>query len=401
MKKLFPGYYQPTQNEFTYLWDNCIFSLDSNVLLNLYRYTPNTRLEFLKILDRITKRLWISHQVALEYQQNRLSVIAQQKNSYSEVMDILNNAQKNLEGKLGEYRRHPYIDIPSLIKRSDKLFTAISKELEIESKEHPDLLKNDDLRSRITKLLEGRVGLPYSTEKLTGIYEEGEKRYQVCIPPGYMDAKDKKDNSKYSDLVLWLQIMDKAKELKTPVILISDDAKEDWWWIFSGRTIGPRPELIEEFINFTKMNFYMYSSDKFMEYARDYFRESIGQKAIDEVQNIRRDEEDKNIFDSLNKQIQEIGSSEIEQLKLNWRRIFEELPVDLRRTKAVAWLKAGSQPISIDNENIILGCRYMIFKENLEKPENKEIVEKILSNALGHPCHANIVCIPEPKEVIQ
>ncbi len=227
MKKQFHGYYQPTSSEFKYLWDNCLFTLDSNVLLNLYRYTPNTRTEFIKILERVTERLWIPHQVALEYQRNRLNVISQQERAYSEVIEILNDSSKSIEAKLNEYRRHPYIDIQSIIKETQKSFGSISKELEKEHNQHPDLLNSDDLRTKITDLFEGKVGSSYSPEKLSSIYIEGEKRYQANVPPGYMDAKEKKDNSKYGDLIFWFQIMDKAKEQKSPVILVCDDAKED------------------------------------------------------------------------------------------------------------------------------------------------------------------------------
>jgi predicted nucleic acid-binding protein len=238
MKKKFHGYYQPTSEEFKHLWDNCLFTLDANVLLNLYRYTPNTRSEFFRILERISKRLWIPHQVAWEYQRNRLNVISQQEKAYSEVINDLTEASNLLENKLNEYRRHPYIDVQSIIEEIKRSFGVIAKELEKKHKDHPDLLGSDDVRERITELFEGKVGSRYASDRMATIYTEGEKRYQANIPPGYMDAKEKKDNSKYGDLILWFQIMDKAKEQKSPVIFVCDDAKEDWWWVFSGKVNG-------------------------------------------------------------------------------------------------------------------------------------------------------------------
>jgi len=398
MKDFFLGYYQPTQEEFTYLWDNSIFILDANVLLNLYRYTPNTRAEFFKILDRISERLWIPHQVALEYQRNRLSVIDQQKKAYTGVIEILEDAQRSVEGKLSEYRRHTYIDVPSILKRTGKLFAILSKELKLEQDQHPDLLATDDLRMRITDLLEKKVGLTYTSDKLKGIYAEGEKRYLSSIPPGYMDAKEKKDNSKYSDLVLWFQIMDKAKEQKVSVILISDDAKEDWWWIFSGKVIGPRPELIEEFMTFTNMKIYMYPSDRFMEYARDFLKERIGQKAINEVQNVRKDEEDKNIREALGKQRQESELSAFERLRLDWKQKIPQLPSELLRTPAAALLRS-MEPIAIEDDCLILSCKYQYHKEKLEEPENIVLAEKIISIILGRECHIRIVHEPPVSQL--
>ena len=81
MKELFPGYYQPTEKEFSKLWNECIFALDANVLLNLYRYSENSTKDFLNILTFLStaKRLWIPHQAALEYHQRRVGVIGEQK----------------------------------------------------------------------------------------------------------------------------------------------------------------------------------------------------------------------------------------------------------------------------------------------------------------------------------
>lgn len=53
------------------------------------------------------------------------------------------------------------------------------------------------------------------------------------------------------------------------IIFITDDEKEDWWWVESGKTIGPRPELIDEIRTETKAMFYMYSVDQFLKYAKE------------------------------------------------------------------------------------------------------------------------------------
>jgi hypothetical protein len=68
------------------------------------------------------------------------------------------------------------------------------------------------------------------------------------------------------------------------VILLTDDAKEDWWQIQGDRTIGPRPELIAEFLVECQQAFYMYSSGRFMELSKLYLKESVEEDAIKEVQ---------------------------------------------------------------------------------------------------------------------
>ncbi|WP_204277464.1 PIN-like domain-containing protein, partial [Escherichia coli] len=67
---------------------------------------------------------------------------------------------------------------------------------------------------------------------LAVLKKEGEDRYAKKIPPGYKDAKkDAGEFDKYGDLIIWKDMIGKAKADKRPILFISDDAKEDWWWI--------------------------------------------------------------------------------------------------------------------------------------------------------------------------
>jgi hypothetical protein len=75
MKSTFPGYYRPSADEFKALWDEAIFVFDANVLLGLYTYHESTTNEFLDLLDRISERIWMPHQFAFEYQDNRIKKI--------------------------------------------------------------------------------------------------------------------------------------------------------------------------------------------------------------------------------------------------------------------------------------------------------------------------------------
>jgi hypothetical protein len=89
MKKSFPGYYQPSDNELKQIWENCVFVIDANVLLNLYRYTPSTSEELINILEKVSDRLWLPHQAALEYHKNRLNVIQQQTDTYEKIQELI------------------------------------------------------------------------------------------------------------------------------------------------------------------------------------------------------------------------------------------------------------------------------------------------------------------------
>lgn len=290
MRKTFPGHYRPTEVEFSELWNNCLFVLDANVLLNLYRYSEKTVKELIDMLTEISERLWVPHQAALEYHRQRLNVIYHQREAYGRIQEGLDKARRQLESDLANYRRHPLIDVQPLIEKIRFAFTNVKEELDKTEQKHPDLIQNDPLMDKITTLLDGKVGLPYTSEKLEEIYKIGEKRYKEKVPPGYSDAK-KEGIEKYGDLILWFQIIDKYKEVKKPIIFVTDDGKEDWWYQFRGQRIGPQPQLVEEIVEIAKVSFYMYQTDPFMEYMQKHLKRKIEPKAIEEVRDIRQQDE--------------------------------------------------------------------------------------------------------------
>ena len=73
------------------------------------------------------------------------------------------------------------------------------------------------------------------------------------------------------------------------MIFVTDDAKEDWWQIQDDRTIGPRPELVTEFMTVCKVPFYMYSSEQFVKYASDFLKKPLQPNMVEEIK--RRIEE--------------------------------------------------------------------------------------------------------------
>jgi PIN like domain len=138
------------------------------------------------------------------------------------------------------------------------------------------------------------VGDPFPLARLQAIAKEGEERYKKNVPPGYKDIKkeDPTDEMrKYGDLILWMQVIDRAKELNIGVIFVCDDRKEDWWLEFKGRTIGPRPELVAEFKASVDQDFYMYSTDRFLDFAGKFLEAHVSKDSVSEIREIRKDEE--------------------------------------------------------------------------------------------------------------
>ncbi|UMR33684.1 PIN domain-containing protein [Paenibacillus polymyxa] len=302
MKDIFPMYYAPANEEFDEMWKESIIVFDANVLLNLYRYSIKTSDLILDIMDRLSDRLWIPYQVALEYQANRQKVIYEQKEAYTQVKNVVCKEFEEMIDHLSiglkkYYKRHPIIETANITTKIENLKSEVIQELEEQELKHPNYNEDDKIRSFIDKHFDGKIGTPYSETELSEIYREGEQRYKSKRPPGYKDMSEKKDQrrfhkgliieSQYGDLIVWKQILDMAQQKNKSVILITDDNKEDWWQRESGKTIGPRVELTDEFTQFTKQKFYMYESYKFIEYAQNFLNQQVDKEAIREAQNLK------------------------------------------------------------------------------------------------------------------
>ena len=286
MKSKFPGYFKLSESEIKKMWGKALFTFDANILLNLYRYSDETKEEFFKILDKIKSRIWIPYQSAQEFFNNRLKVINQQEKAYEEAISSLNTIENGFKNS----RQHPFIK-NELLDQFSKLSKEICDQLASSKSFHIKRILEDDILNKIESLFSNKVGEEFSEEKLIELYKTGEKRFLKKIPPGYKDSNKKEESEynirKYGDFVVWKQILLKSKDLKQGVILVTDDRKEDWWVRFNGKTISPRPELIKEFQTETNQSFHMYQSDRFLEYARDYLNEEVNEKAIEEIRELR------------------------------------------------------------------------------------------------------------------
>lgn len=308
MKQSFPGYYLPSKEEFAALWKECIFVLDANVLLNIYRYPQQARDDFISVLSKISDRIWIPFHTALEYQRNRIGVIIEQNKRFHEVKKILEETQKTLLSRLDQLqlkKRHSSIDPERFITDVRSIFDSFIVELDKQEGLQLSIQGDDPIRNKIEEILVDKMGSPPNNqEHLDAIFKNGEARYEVQQPPGYLDSKKEKDNvcdkysygdlvyhRKFGDLIIWKQIIEEAKSRKIKhLIFITDDDKEDWWLIVNymgEKQIGPRPELIEEICREAGTeHFYMYNSERFMKYASEYLGVQINKKSIGQVKDL-------------------------------------------------------------------------------------------------------------------
>lgn len=289
MKTVFNEYYKISKDEEKRIWDEGLIVVDNNILLNQYRYSKDTSDKVIEVLTQLKDRLWIPYQVGLEYHNNRLECFYNSWNASKTIKERINEVKTNLLNEIkNKYNRNPFVILEEFDEVVNKSFKQIDDKLKEWDKTVTDFVNNDPINKKIVQLFENKVGNDFSNEEIEKIFKEGEKRYSEKVPPGYKDdTPDKRAQGKrnvYGDLIVWKQIIAKAKEVDKDVVFISDDEKEDWWFEWKGKKIYPRVELIREFRQETGHRIILYNQKSFLEYAKSNFNFERLDETIREVE---------------------------------------------------------------------------------------------------------------------
>jgi hypothetical protein len=289
MRKIFRAYYPPQDEELEALWSDGVIVLDTNTLLNFFRYTPSTQDEFLSVLESLRESLWIPHQVGLEFQRSRLDVVRNTADAFSKIRGSVDSAKNTVQKTLNGYKHHPSLNRLELTTELDKVFERFASKLDAQEHEHEVWIAGDGdpgkTFGRISDLYEERVGKGFSRPELDQIEADGKQRYDDKVPPGFKDA-GKSNGNQYGDLILWKEILRLGSSLKKPLIFVTDDAKEDWWRIDGGRAQGARTELIDEYFAASEQRLHLYEPLQFLKYAKERTQIAVSDNSLDEVQEV-------------------------------------------------------------------------------------------------------------------
>lgn len=264
LKDIFVGHYPISPEDVESIWDNGVIVFDTNVLLNLYRCSKKTQNVLFQILDRYQDRIWLPFHVGKEFFKNRVTVIQDQEKTFSEFKKTV-LLDKKIEELKGYKDKHIAIDIAEINEILNDANEKIKNKLGLFEAEIIDYFKNDFILPRLNQIVGEKIGEPYTEAELRELTKIAKERYDNGIPPGYAD-EDKKDNQ-YGDCIIWLQIIKHIAEVKKPLVFITRDTKEDWFQLRSKKTIGPRPELLEEVYNKTTQKCLIYSLGLFLNKA--------------------------------------------------------------------------------------------------------------------------------------
>ncbi|HVG07063.1 MAG TPA: PIN-like domain-containing protein [Thermoanaerobaculia bacterium] len=216
-----------------------------------------------------------------------------------EEVGVLKADFNNRIDKLRLRKRHALIDAEPLRSKVIDALDDFEKELNQIEREQAERYQEGYLELKIEEFFEGRIGQAPTQEFLDTIYKEGEKRYEIKLPPGYQDSR-KSDSSKepptfgfagltfqrkFGDLILWKEILKKVHDDELAwFILVTDDAKDDWWQVVGGQRTGPRPELFDEAVRVGGVKgFILQTSEGFTEKAAKLLNLEVSDEVIQQI----------------------------------------------------------------------------------------------------------------------
>ncbi|HEY8890317.1 MAG TPA: PIN-like domain-containing protein [Clostridium sp.] len=257
------------KEEFEKLFDKQpVIVMDTNVLLGLYSFTPETIEDIIGSFEKNLNFFWIPNQVYLEYTRHYEHIRKREANRFQNLKEEICKALSDSIGAVSKnYSAFNKYKLPEVDDSRNKLIENINNAMKT-AKQDLDKLQvghseriaciseqNDIVYKFVTNIRKVSCADGFSMLELIDIYEEGEKRYKYKMPPGFTDINkpDKGEEysdfvmRKYGDLIIWKEILRKIKDKDVNLIFIENEVKEDWWTYSKNRPKRIPLMLEEEF----------------------------------------------------------------------------------------------------------------------------------------------------------
>jgi len=266
MKDRFRGYYPLTDDELERVWSDATIVLDTNALLGLYGRTQSTRKTFVEALDVVAERLWMPHQVGLEFHRNRANTRSKATAEHTQVAGSLSASIEKARKQAKQLtERDHQLKTEQAFDRLDRATMALKEALD-RSKERLTAERReggDPVMDVVERLYPSeRIGEPFQPKELSRQRRRAAERYAAEQPPGFADLKAKTGDRVFGDYFLWEQTLQYAKDAASDVILVSDDRTKGDWIDTDG---SPLPALRSEFYERTGHDVLILDSKTFLE----------------------------------------------------------------------------------------------------------------------------------------
>ncbi|WP_433890575.1 PIN-like domain-containing protein [Streptomyces sp. CA-111067] len=303
----FVEYRTPSAEDYRRLFDEGLVVVDTNVLLTLYRSNHRTRDDLLTVLERLGERLWVPHQVLVEFWRNREnpSVLGHHRARAREVHAALSKAGRSANDALDRWLKQVHVgdeaEISATIAEHRGRLDGVLQSIQslIAGQADGDALAGasdtnaDPVLARLERIFAGRVGPPLTQEQHEAAVREAKRRGEAEEPPGYEDFKNKPEDLATGDYLVWEQILVEGALRSCEVLLVTGDSKEDWWRLRDGDVPArPRAELVREMLERTGHRLFMVQPSGLLERAQsvlDLKVESASVRDLEQLQTTTSD----------------------------------------------------------------------------------------------------------------
>lgn len=262
---------------------NCVFILDTNVLLFPYKTSTQSLKELRSIYDKLIKsnRLFIPARAIREFGNNRGKNLAE---IYKRLKQKENSLDK-IESKSDFYpileKEEGYIQLQKNEEELKKIIKKSREAIKSLQEKVSNYTWNDPISELYKELFSSTIIKEVQKSK-EDLIDDLTFRIEHKIAPGYNDSS--KSDKGIGDLIIWQTILEIGKDLKKDVIFVTDDSKNDWFYIEEKKTIYPKFELFDEFRRYSQNTIHIVDITTFLEI------QNASEQTIKEVQQNKRND---------------------------------------------------------------------------------------------------------------
>lgn len=323
--------YYLNSNDILAILQNGVVVFDTSALLDIHYYSDSSRKEILEeVLPRLKGRLFLPSQVYFEFLKNEKKMVNKPLAAYDALInssgksgdsgyigkisllvdEIGTSELSQISGQLKTLReatsksiKHPFLEQEVFCQYEKKIskFEEVLKQFKQDNlifaeevkrmvEEQKKSIKDNaiSLEPSILDVFQILEEMNYTEYKKT--IQEGAIRYSEKIAPGFEDAKTKTGVRKYGDLIAWKEILKLGKKMKTDILLVTNDKKEDWW---DKEQEAPVFDLLKEFQGETKHKFWTCDMIGFLNLMKDLGdeTEAVSDKVIEEAKSFADEEQ--------------------------------------------------------------------------------------------------------------
>ncbi|MGW6261735.1 PIN domain-containing protein [Streptomyces sp. NPDC055085] len=295
----FEGLWRRPLNDYKSAIQTYTIVIDTNVLLDLYRFTPAARQELLDVLKKVRERLWVPHQVSKEYFSRRIDALKDQLDLFDSVPRELKALHDKSISQVNTFARRCSLsgeDKSALITPLQEALASVVDEIS-RHRESLDLTlekvaSEDPILESVAAILDERTGGPFHPDEEKTLLQTYSERAAAKIPPGYRDSG--KSENAHGDYFVWEQMIRNCIETKKPTLFITSDVKDDWFHKAAGITVGARTELISEMRDRAGSDFLMLQLSNFLRAAKESLGAQVSEATYEAAKNVALESARKN-----------------------------------------------------------------------------------------------------------